>query len=288
MLMFKDVISLIKPLDSEAMDKCQLRLDNLTKPINSLHAFEHLARQIAGITGNHRPKALKKSIVLLAGKHSTPKMISNFRAGGSAINIFAEHVSAHVVLVDMRAATDVIQAIKVGIKIARQEIEKGSQILGIGELGINTISNASLDICISQNENDLLDVLSKIGGLEIAGLVGVILGAASGGAAVVLDGLSTSLAALIAVRIAPGVKDYLIASHFSVEPEHKDVLDIIGIPAYLHLDMSLGEGTGAALGISLVNASLHVLNDMKTFGEAEVAVAEDGPGALIQNKDVMG
>ena len=119
-----------------------------------------------------------------------------------------------------------------------------------------------------------------------AGLVGVILGAAAGGAAVVIDGIITSAAALIAVKLAPQAADYLIGSHLSFEPGHKIALEMIGVPAYLKLNMRLGEGTGAALGMSLINASLHVLNDMKTFGEAQVAVAQDGPGALRQQADM--
>ncbi len=361
--MFEDIIASIKPLDTEAMDKCQLRLDNLTKPLGSLHHFEHLARQMAGITGNPRPKTLKKSIILMAGDHGvsaegvsaypkevTAQMVSNFCNGGAAINVFAEHVSANLVLVDIGVAADLppfpqvhcekiaygtqnitqgpamtreqaIRAIGVGIRIARKEIEKGAQVLGLGEMGIsNTTPSTAIIACYSTlsineltgrgtgisdvtldkkvkvietalafncpDKNDPIDVLSKIGGLEIAGLVGVILGAASGGAAVVLDGLITSAAALVAFKMAPAVKDYLVGSHFSVEPAHKVALDMIGIPAYLNLDMRLGEGTGAALGMSLINASLHVLNDMKTFGEAEVTVAQDGPGALKQSKDV--
>jgi len=101
---------------------------------------------------------------------------------------------------------------------------------------------------------------------------------------VVLDGLATSAAALIAVKMAPLARQYLVASHFAVEPAHKVALDLIQIPGYLHLDMHLGEGIGGALGMSLINASLHVVNDMKTFGEAEVATAEDGPGTLKQSK----
>ena len=350
--MLEVVISSIKPLNADAMDKCQIRLDNLTKPFGSLHAFEHIARQIAGITGNPRPKNLKRSIILMAAdngvsaegfvdsQEETAHIISNFCSGGAAINIFAEHVLADLVLVDIGVAADLppfpqirskkisygtknivhypamtrdeaLQAIEVGIQVAHEQISNGVQVLGIGEMGIaNIIPSIAIINCYSSkplvdliesdkiklvkaalavnspDKNDPLDVLSKLGGLEIAGLVGVILGAASGGAAVVLDGLVTSVAALIAIKIAPRVKDYLIGSHFSGELAHKHVLDMIEIPAHLHLDMRLGGGTGAALGISLVIASLHVLNDMKTFGEAEVAVAQDGPGALKQNQDV--
>ena len=361
--MLENIISLIKPLDSDAMANCQIRLDNLTKPLGSLHSFEYIARKIAGITGNHRPPMLKKSIIVMAGDHGvvaegvslypqtvTAEMMVNCCQGNSIINVFAEHVAAHLVLVDIGIATDVpdfpqmnyekiaygtkniieepamtreqsLRAIAVGIKIAQMELDKGSRILALGAMGIgNTMSSAGIVACYSKrsvvellgigtgislellrnnirvvetalavhqpDREDALDVLSKIGGLEIAGLVGVILGATAGGAAVVLDGLATSAAALLAVKIAPQVQEYLIASHFAVEPAHRVALDLINVPGYLQLDMQLGEGTGGALGISLINASLHVINDMKTFGEAEVAIAEDGPGTLKQSKAI--
>jgi nicotinate-nucleotide--dimethylbenzimidazole phosphoribosyltransferase len=345
--MFEQVISLIKPLDEVAMEKCQLRLDNLSKPFGSLHSFEHLARQIAGITGNPRPRNLQKSIILMASdqgvsaaggapEETTAQRIANYCQGGAAITVFAEHVSAQVVVVDIGVMTElpplatvryekiahgtknitqqaamteqqVVQAIHVGIKIAREEVAKGSRLIGLGELSrdsslpsiavISCYSAKPLDELTEGNrliaaaltvncpdKNDPLDVLRKVGGLDLAGLVGVILGAAACGAAIVLDGLITSAAALVAVKIAPAVKDYLIGSHFSVEPAHKEALALLTIPAYLQLDMNLGEGTGAVLGMSLIMAALHVLNDMKTFGEAQVAVAQDGPGALKQSQ----
>ncbi|HWR43589.1 nicotinate-nucleotide--dimethylbenzimidazole phosphoribosyltransferase [Sporomusa sp.] len=349
--MFENIITLIKPLDEAAMEKCQLRLDNLTKPLNSLYSFEHIARQLAGITANPRPRSLAKSIIIMAadngiaaeitgdGKAITPQRINSFCRGNAPIHVFAEHVQAKPVLVDIGVASDLpqlpevrhekvaygtnnitqepamtrqqaVQAIEAGINIAREEIAKGVQILGLGEMGMaGTIPGIAVVACYSDkplnelggqlselvqtaitanqpDKTDPLDVLSKIGSLAIAGLVGVILGAASGRAAVVLDGLATSAAALIATNLAPEVKDYLIGSHFAVEPAHQTALDMIGIPAYLKLDINLGEGVGTALGMSLVNASMHVINDMKTFGEAEVAVAQDGPGALKQSKDV--
>jgi len=359
--MFENIISLIKPLNVEAMEKCQLRLDNLTKPLGSLHSFEHIARQMAGITGNDRPQMLKKSIIVMAGDHGvvasgvslysqpvTGEMMVNACQGGSAINVFAEHIAAQLVLVDIGMATDLpaltevhyekiaygtknithepamtreegLKAIAVGIKIAQAEVNSGCRIVGLGAMGVgNTISSTGIIACYSEKKvaellglgtgisqellnrkihaverallvnqpdaRDALDVLVKIGGLEIAGLVGVILGAAAGGAAVVLDGLGTSAAALIAVKMAPLAREYLVASHFAVEPAHKVALDLLKVPGYLYLDMQLGEGIGGVLGISLINASLHVLNDMKTFDEAEVAVAEDGPGTLTQRE----
>ena len=166
--MFDDTISLIKPLDVEVMEKCQLRLDNLTKPLGSLHSFEHIAKQMAGITGNPRPGFLQKSIIIMAGDHGvitegenlsqktlTAKMVVNVCRGVAGVNVFAQHVSANLVVVDVGVATplptlpqlynekvgygtknialeaamtrdEAIAAIQVGIKIAQREIEKGA------------------------------------------------------------------------------------------------------------------------------------------------------------------
>ena len=283
--MFKDIISRIKPLHTESMDKCQLRLDNLTKPLNSLLYFEQIARQMAGITHNPRPRTVKKSIIILTGAGAKPSI---------ATNVFAEHVGAQIVTADIatiaQAQTiqqEILSAIEWGINIAGEEIAKGTQVIGLGQLysGSATDSKEIL-ACFSEEQAEPMEVLAKAGNKAVAALVGITLGAAAGGAAVVLDGLSTTVAALLAVKIAPEVKDYLIGSHYATVPEHKVALDMIGIPAYLYLDMNSDDGTGAAMGMSIIKASLHVLNDMKTFGEAEVAVAQDGPGALKQTKDV--
>ncbi|WP_371372953.1 nicotinate-nucleotide--dimethylbenzimidazole phosphoribosyltransferase [Sporomusa aerivorans] len=350
--MLKDIIAAIKPLDEPAMERCQVRLDNLTKPLNSLYSFEHIVRQLAGITGNSRPRSLNKSIVIMAADNgvaadlawnkaqvTTQQRIAGFCQGSAAINVFAEHVKAKPVLVDIGVAVDlpplpavrheklaygtgnitkgpamtseqVLQAVQTGIEVAREEIAQGVQVIGLGEMGtagllpavaVTACYNASVLAELSGYEAELvstalavnstspeepLAVLRKVGSLTMAGLVGVILGAAAGRAAIVLDGLATSAAALIAVKLAPQVKDYLLGSHFAAEPAHRAALELLELPAYLKLDMNLGEGTGAAMGMSLVNASLHVINDMKTFGEAEVAVAQDGPGALKQSHSV--
>lgn len=359
--MIQEMMERIKPLDDQAMAACQARLDNLTKPLNSLAGFEKLAVQLAGITRQDRPHQLRKSIVLMAADHGvaaegvsayppevTAQMVANFCQGGAAINTFAAHLQAGLVLVDIGVAADlpampgligakiaagtanmaqgpamtrkqVLAAVATGIMVACEQFRQGVQVIGLGEMGIgNTTPSTAIVACYSSQKLDCLtgrgtgitddgwqrkvrvvgqalavnkpdpadplDVLAKVGGLEIAGLTGVVLAAAAHHAAVVLDGLNTSAAALIACQMHPGVRLYLIGSHYSVEPAHQEALRIMGVPAYLHLDMRLGEGTGAALGMSLIDASLHVLNDMKTFSEAQVAVAQDGPGAMRQSQ----
>lgn len=199
-----------------------------------------------------------------------------------------------------------IDAVEAGIAVIESQIAKGLDIVGTGEMGIGNTTAASA-ICAGitgrsveevtgrgtgiddrqlihkievinraldinrPDSNDAIDVLSKVGGFEIGGLTGVILGAAANRIPVVIDGFISGAAALIAVKLSPQVKDYLIASHLSVECGHRIMLEYMGLQPLLLLDMRLGEGTGAALGISLVEASVKILKEMKTFDEAGVS-----------------
>jgi nicotinate-nucleotide--dimethylbenzimidazole phosphoribosyltransferase len=121
------------------------------------------------------------------------------------------------------------------------------------------------------NADDAIDVLAKVGGFEIGGICGVIIGAAAHRIPVVIDGFVSGAAALIAAGLSPVVKDYLIASHCSVEIGHKAILKYLGLKPILDLELRLGEGTGAALGIFLVEAAAKVLAEMATFAEAGVS-----------------
>ncbi|MBP2645934.1 MAG: Nicotinate-nucleotide--dimethylbenzimidazole phosphoribosyltransferase [Firmicutes bacterium] len=360
--MLEAVISQIKPLDSEAMDVCQLRIDNLTKPLGSLSGLEYLARKIAGVTRQAKPNNLSKSIILMAADHgvaqenvsaystSTACMLESVCRKEAAINALAAHVNASLVLVDIGMTETLTSfpellvhkalhgsanlaegpamtrrhawhAMETGAEIVKKEIDKGVKIIGLGDIAVagTTAATAVIACCSGQSvaaltgrsagisdsvwqkkvsvieqalanncpdSADPLDILAKVGGLDIAGLVGAILASAAGGAVVVIDGVTTAAAALLAVQFVPIVKDYLVASHFTAEPAHKAVLERLDIPAHLHLDFRLGQGTGAALGMTLLDASLCMLNQMKTFGEAAVAVAQDGPGAGRQQQNI--
>jgi nicotinate-nucleotide--dimethylbenzimidazole phosphoribosyltransferase len=118
---------------------------------------------------------------------------------------------------------------------------------------------------------DALGVLAAVGGLEIAGLVGVVLAGAAERLPVVLDGFIAGAAALVACRLAPATHHYLLASHRSTEPGHRVVLDTLGLEPYLDLGMRLGEGTGAALLIGLARASAKLMTEMATFKSAGVS-----------------
>jgi len=207
-------------------------------------------------------------------------------------------------------ATDAIEA---GIELVESEINKGLDIIGTGDMGIgNTTASSTILAAFSgksaknvtgrgtgiddeqlthkvkvietalsinkPNPEDPLDVLAKVGGFEIGGLVGVMLAGAAQRVPVVIDGFISGAAALIATGLAPQVKDYLIASHVSAETGHKLMLDFIGLKPLLDLNMRLGEGTGAALGISLAEASVKILGQMATFTEAGVSEAEPPQG----------
>jgi len=123
---------------------------------------------------------------------------------------------------------------------------------------------------------DPLDVLAKVGGTEIGGIAGLILGAAAAGLPVAVDGFISTAGALIARGLSPRVTDYLFAAHNSVEIGHRAMLDKLGLRPVFDLDLRLGEGTGAALAMNVIEAGLKIYKEMATFGEAGVAVAKDG------------
>ena len=198
------------------------------------------------------------------------------------------------------------QAIMVGVELATDAAREGIGLIGTGDMGIgNTTASAAITAVITgrsvsevtgrgtgiddeaharkvqvieralalhqPSREDAIDVLSKVGGLEIAGLTGLILGAAASRVPVVLDGFIAGAAALIAAGLQPRCRDYMIASHRSVERGHQVMLDYLGLKPLLDLDLRLGEGTGACLGMSLVYAAIKIMTEMATFGEAGVS-----------------
>ena len=278
--MLAETIAAIKPLDEAAMEKCRTRLANLTKPLGSLGSFEEMALRMAGITGQPRLREIHPRLVVIGGNRRTP----------GVLDVFARHVGAEIVAVDATEVADVNAALLTdglnrGLLVGMEAAK--ARVVGIGMAGeLPPAAVAAVSTWFRDSDEEWMGVLEQAGGLELAEMTGIILGAAAGGAVVVLDGLATGLAALIAVRLAPPAKEYLMASHFAAEPAHAEVLRLLDLPAHLYLGLNFGEGVGAALGISLLQASLHMLNDMKTFGEAQVHVAEDGPGSLVQNPAV--
>jgi nicotinate-nucleotide--dimethylbenzimidazole phosphoribosyltransferase len=129
----------------------------------------------------------------------------------------------------------------------------------------------ALEVNSEQIAKGPVEALAAVGGLEIAGLVGVILEAAANRRPVVVDGFISGAAALVASLIAPSVTGYMIASHRSHELGHGTLLRRLGLRPLLELDMRLGEGTGAVLALPLLEAAVRTLNEMATFDEAGVS-----------------
>ena len=268
----------------------------------------------------------------------TSQMVMNFLNGGAAINVLSRHINARIVVVDMGVAADFTpragliikkisygtsdmtrgaamtpeqarQSILTGIEIVNDEISKGADVIGTGDMGIgNTtpstaiaavlsgkspaeiagrgtglddeglerkISAVEKAITVNQPDpHDGLDILAKVGGFEIGGLVGVMLGAAAQHKVVMVDGFISSAAAMLAVCLAPQVKPYLIAAHRSQEKGHDIMLEWLGLSPLVDLDMRLGEGTGAAIGITLAEAACKLLGEMATFSEGGVTDKE--------------
>ncbi len=208
---------------------------------------------------------------------------------------------------------DAIAGIGVGLAVVADLRANGLDIVGIGEMGIGNTSAASaitsvltrtapsdatgrgtgiddeawrrkvaaIERAITRNAPDPADpigVLAAVGGLEIAALVGVILGAAAARVPVLLDGYITGAAALVAAGLSPGIPARLLAAHLSVEPGHAIVLERLRLRPLLLLDLRLGEGTGAALAIHLIDAAVRVRDEMATFGSAGVSGPVDVAG----------
>ncbi|MGA7829495.1 MAG: nicotinate-nucleotide--dimethylbenzimidazole phosphoribosyltransferase [Terracidiphilus sp.] len=200
-------------------------------------------------------------------------------------------------------------ALRVGIEMANDAVNDGCELLGFGEFGIGNTTSASAvtaaltglpakevvgrgtgadDDCLrrkisaverglalhAEHAGDPLEVLRRLGGFEIAAMCGFCLGAAANHRPVLTDGLIATSAAALAVRMRPEAKDYLFAAHASTEPGHRALLQQIGQKPLLQLDLRLGEGTGVALAMKLVEGAVAAFNGMATFESAAVSDKE--------------
>ena len=349
-----EVVTRIKPADSEASRRAAHRQMQLTKPPGSLGQLEELSIQLAGILGTERPSIRRETIIVAAGDHGvtaqgvtdypqevTSQMVLNFLSGGAAINVIARSTGVDLVIVDAgvaspipphpdlrvaaigRSTGDISQgpamnrddaeaSVMAGVDLSLEAVDGGSNAIGTGDMGIgNTTPSSAITSVITgrpphettgrgtgrtdaqlerkiaivqraldvnqPNPADGLDVLAKVGGYEIGVLAGVVLGGSLARRPVMLDGFISGAAALIAHRLCPTTSDYLIAAHQSAESGHGVVLSYLSLRPLLDLDMRLGEGTGAALAMPLLEAAATCLSDMATFKEASVT---DRPSEL--------
>jgi nicotinate-nucleotide--dimethylbenzimidazole phosphoribosyltransferase len=347
-LQLESLCDQIGELDAAAMAAARERQLQLTKPAGSLGRLEEIAIQIAGITGNPRPRLPRKAVIVLAADHGvaaegvsaypqavTGQMVRNFLAGGAAINVLARQVGARVVVADFGVAETLdghpdlvrrsfargtknlalgpamtgeesVAAIRAGAEILAEQVKVGLDVVAVGEMGIGNTTAASaitaaicgmpvadvtgrgtgldeeglrrkievIERALAINRPDPmdpLDVLARLGGFEIAGLVGVMLAAAARRIPVVVDGFIAGAAALIAVELCPRVRGFLVAAHSSVESGHRAILERLELVPLLGLNLRLGEGSGAAIALPIVDAALALLDEMATFAEAGVA-----------------
>jgi len=233
----------------------------------------------------------------------TKKDISS---AGSFINAKVAYGTSNIAKGAAMTKEQACAAIEAGISIAQNMVQKGYGIIGTGDMGIgNTTASSAIAACVCKtgvahvtgygtglddsglakkieviekalslnkpDPSDGLDVLIKVGGFEIGGIAGIILGCAKTKTPVVIDGFISGAGALIAELLCPACRDYMIASHSSVEKGHKIMLEKLKLKPLFNFDLRLGEGTGAALGISIADAAIKVMNGMATFGEAGVS-----------------
>jgi nicotinate-nucleotide--dimethylbenzimidazole phosphoribosyltransferase len=213
------------------------------------------------------------------------------------------------------------KALETGMQIfLSAHAKRPIQILGLGEMGIGNTTSASAIICVitgitpaqatgrgtgvdnkglehktkviervlafhQPNPANGFEILEKIGGFEIAGIAGAILGAASKGCAVVLDGVISTAAGLVAHTINPLVKGYLISGHKSVEQAQKAALTHMELSPVIDFNMRLGEGTGAALAMDTIDAACKVMTQMASFDEAKISriAVPDHPLKGVEN-----
>jgi len=197
-------------------------------------------------------------------------------------------------------------AVAAGIELARVSASDGIHLLGIGEMGIGNTSAASAITAVllgrdpdtvtgrgtgidderlahkvavirravelnKPDAHDAIDILAKVGGAEIGVMAGIVLGAAADHLPVVADGFISTTAAALALTLEPNARDYLFNGHRSAERGHAALIDFIGDQPLLDLSMRLGEGTGAALAMHIVEAAAKLLSEMATFADAGVS-----------------
>ncbi|TLM67150.1 MAG: nicotinate-nucleotide--dimethylbenzimidazole phosphoribosyltransferase [Deltaproteobacteria bacterium] len=205
---------------------------------------------------------------------------------------------------------EALRALQAGIALAGDCRRDGVDLVGTGDMGIaNTTPSAAIAAVLTgrtpaqvthrgtgiddaalahkvrvieqglalnrPDPRDPVDVLAKVGGFEIGGIAGLIVGCAAERIPVVIDGFISTAGALIACELHPHVKDYVFAAHRSVEVGHAAMLERLGLQPMLDLSLRLGEGTGAALGMTLIEAALRLLREVKTFADAGVSEGRD-------------
>ncbi|MFX2133040.1 nicotinate-nucleotide--dimethylbenzimidazole phosphoribosyltransferase [Klebsiella pneumoniae] len=289
------LLAAIPQPDVAGMARAQQHIDGLLKPPGSLGRLETLAAQAGA-----RVQVVDVGI----DADPLPGLINLKVARGSG-NI------ARTAAMSRQQAETVLLA---SMHLTRQLAADGVKAFGVGELGMANTTPAAATISVltgsdpdavvgcganlplaqrghkvavvrqaiahnQPNPADGLDVLAKVGGYDLVGMTGVILGAASCGLPVVLDGFLSYASALAACRMAPSAHPYLIPSHLSAEKGAQIALDALGLRPYLDMDMRLGEGSGAALAMHLLDAASAMYNQMGTLAQSNIVLPDSAPSS---------
>ena len=303
----EQTISVIRPLDEKSMTAAQNRFANIAMPLGGLGLLQDAIVQLAGILGQPVPDISRRAAVVFCadngvvaegvtqcGQEVTATVAENMGRGECGTANFAHEPAM--------TRKEALEAVEIGIKMAEMCAEKGYSLLIGGEMGIgNTTTSAAVTAALTGAEaaavtgrgaglstaglerkiavieaalalhkpdpNDSIDVLHKVGGLDIAGLCGLYLGAAAQRIPVVLDGVISCAAALLAVRLCPQSVHFMVAAHRSDEPASILLLDALGKRPFLTAGMHLGEGTGAAAGVALLDLALAPYREMVSFAD---------------------
>ena len=350
---------LCNTLDKQIMIKTKNKLNNLSKPLDSLGWIEDIIVQVCGILHSDTPNINNKVIVIMCadngvvaegvsqvGSEITKIVTNNFTKNITAINKFTNFYGQDIHIIDIGIKTDLdndkiinkkimygtnnilkdramsknqaIKAIEVGIETVKALKDKGYKLIGTGEMGIGntTTSTAILHTYINKNITDItgrgaglsnkgldrkievinkailfnkpdkidpLDVLSKVGGLDIAGMCGLFIGGAIYNMPIVIDGFISSIAALLAYKLCPPCREFMIPSHKSNEPGSKYVFEQLNLNPVLDMKMRLGEGTGASIVMGIIDLAFETYYKMGTFTDANIKQYERQQEAKNEN-----
>ncbi len=354
----KDLISNIKPLDAEAMEKARQWQGKLAIPPGSLGKLEDAAVRLSGITGKLKNDITRCRIIVMAadngiieeGIGSAPRTVTAAQTANmthylTGMSSMAHYFGDQIRVVDVGVAdpydapqvinrrialgtknfvhepamtrAQAEEAILVGDEMAKKAKEEGVSVIGVGEMGIGNTTTSSAVLCaltglkVEQvtgrgggindaafahkkevimtglekhrpDPNDPIDVLSKVGGFDLAAMCGVFLGAARYRLPVVIDGFISIVAALCAARLCPTAAEYMFPSHASFEIGYARAADELGLQPWFLLNMRLGEGSGCPLAFRVLEAATAFTNNMATFDQASI---DDGYLDEIREKD---
>lgn len=242
----------LPPVDKSVQEECSLYIDNLAKPIHSLGRLENLAIQLAGITHTKRPRQLKKALVYFSlTDQPVPQTVISF----------AHHAGA--VLYPVQLSNDTAAAAN-DIALFMDELVRRYQLIALTTDTNLTDTNYTTDLIKTACQH-----------------------IAAGSAAIIADNDIVLAGAAAACQADDALKDYIITPVKQYSPLGRQSEQQLNLMPYLDLNIQTTNGIGAALTLKLIDASLHMLNDMKTFGTAGVSVANDGPGAGRQDKNQL-